>query len=112
MNHYDFAQLCTSTNKEEAIGVLFDEAQERWDESGLDSLTEGQITLLAVELFFGEVLNGGFYQYFSNQSGSLTVVAPNALRRVRLDPYAEILEDFLRLFPDGQPSHDDEQRQR
>jgi hypothetical protein len=104
MNPYEFSKLCASTDKEAPIGVLFDEAHDIWDEEGRDALTEGQITVLAVETFFGEILNGGFYQYFFNQSGGLAAFAPAALRRVGLGSYAPVLETFLALFPGGKPA--------
>lgn len=111
MNHFDFTQLCGSADRETAIRRVFDEAHEQWEDQGLDSLTEGQLTVLAVEWYFGEVLNGGFYQYFSNQSGGLALFTASALRRVGLTPYAAVLEAFLKLFPSGAPSHDAEIRQ-
>jgi hypothetical protein len=123
MTSYDFAKLQDETDLERAIGVVFDEAHGKWtdsipdDESDdqrcdiLEVLTEGQITVLAVETYFGEVLNGGHYQYFSNESGGLANYAPAALRRVGLGEFAPVVAGFIALFPDGRVPEDSEVRQ-
>ena len=123
MTSYDFAKLQDETDLERAIGVVFDEAHDKWtdlildDESNdqrydiLEVLTEGQITVLVVETYFGEVLNGEHYQYFSNESGGLANYAPAALRRVGLDEFAPVVEAFIALFPDNRVPEDAEERQ-
>lgn len=111
MNDYEFSKVCGYKDPERAIEIVFDEAHDKWTTEGRSGLTEGQLTVLAVETFFGEVLNGGFYQYFSNESGGLSLLAPNALRRVGLDAYATVLQPFLALFPDATPAEDTEVRQ-
>jgi hypothetical protein len=106
MNSYDFQQVRNATDLERATHAVFDEAYDAWTDEGRELLTEGQLTVLAVETYFGEVLNGGFWQYFSNQSGALANFAPAALRRVGLNKYADVLDSFLVLFPKGTVSED------
>jgi hypothetical protein len=106
MNPDDFQQVRDATDLERATHAVFDEAYGVWTGEGRESLTEGQLTVLAVETYFGEVLNGGFFQYFFNQSGALANLAPAALRRVGLNEYAIVLESFLVLFPNATVSEE------
>ena len=106
MTPYEFSRVRNADDVESAIDAVFHEAYDRWTDQGQDSLSEGQITVLTVWTFFGEVLNGGFWQYFANASGGLANLAPASLRRVGLPKYAEILERFLTLFPDGRVAED------
>jgi hypothetical protein len=100
MTPYDFVRIAGEPNLELALDGVFQEAHAKWtdenieadgndeqwtDERTLACLTQGQITVLVVETYFGEVLNGGHYQYFSNESGGFANFAPAALRRVNLD---------------------------
>lgn len=110
MSPFDFAKVRNATDKEAATHAVFDEAYDRWDEDGRESLSEGQVAVLAVETFFGEVLNGGFWQYFSNESGDFANCAPACLSRVGLSEYAKVLETFLHLFPEGTVSEDIDER--
>ena len=113
MTPYDFDKLRDETDLEKGIGVVFDEAHDRWsDDRSSERLTEGQITVLVIETYFGEVLNGGHYQYFSNESGGLANFAPAALRRVGLDEFAPVVEAFIASFPNSRVPEDAEVRQQ
>jgi hypothetical protein len=81
---------------EAACHPVFDEATKRLAVAGRGALTEGQITVVCVETFFGEVCNGGLQQYLINQSPTASACA-NALRRVGLAAYAEIIEQTLQI---------------
>ena len=110
MNRYDFQEVRDATDIESATHAIFDEAHEKWSDEGRESLSAGQLTVLAVETYFGEVLNGGFWQYFSNESGGLANVAATARREVGLGEYATVLESFLALFPQGYVLEDADDR--
>ena len=113
MSPHEFSKLRDGDtgDSEQLLNAIFDEAHDKWSEEGSGSLTEGQLTVLVVQTYFEEVLNGGFYQYFSNETGGLGARTPDALRRVGMNEYVAILERFLNLFPNGQPSEDSDIRQ-
>ena len=92
---YDFAKIRISTNKEAACHAVFDEAHIKWIFAGRNAINDSQLTVLCVETFFGEVCNGGLDQYLGNESGRNASFGSEALRRVGLPKYAEILEDAL-----------------
>ena len=113
MTPYDFSKLQDEPDLERAIGIVFDEAHDKWaDERSAECLTEGQITVLVVETYFGEVMNGEHYQYFSNESGGLANFAPAVLRRVGLDEFVPVVEAFIALFPDNRVPEDAGERQQ
>ena len=82
-------------DREAAVHTVTSDASRKWREHGKASLTEGQITVLCVEWFFGEVCNGGIDQYLFNQSGRMASEGPGALERVQLHEYANILRSAL-----------------
>jgi hypothetical protein len=95
MLSYDFARLRDTPDKEALCHAVFDEAHSKWTLDGLTALNLEQITVICVETFFGEVLNGGLEQFLSNESGRLASHGPAALRRVGLPEYGDILEQVL-----------------
>lgn len=92
---YDFARLRDTPDKEALCHAVFDETHTKWTFAGLAALNAEQMTVMCVETFFGEVLNGGLEQYLSNESGRLASHGPAALRRVGLPEYGDILEQVL-----------------
>jgi hypothetical protein len=88
-------------DREPACHLIFDRIHDRWTAHGKRSLSEKQIALFAVETFFGEVCNGGFYQYLTNESGGLANHLVASLKVVGLPAYAEIARGALSLFPNG-----------
>jgi hypothetical protein len=58
-------------------------------------------TLFDVGWFQGEVINGGFSQFFSNSAGDRAHESLAALRRVGASLCVELLERALTLFPGG-----------
>jgi hypothetical protein len=58
-------------------------------------------TLFDVGWFQGEVINGGFSQFFSNSAGNRAHESLAGLRRVGASLSAELLERALALFPGG-----------
>jgi len=92
---YDFAKIRNCADKERACHAVFDEAHTKWTFEGRDAINESQLTVMCVETYFGEVCNGGLDQYLFNESGRNASFGPEALRRVGLPKYAEILEEAL-----------------
>ena len=65
-------------------------------------LSREQILQL-IEIFEGEVNNGGFDQFFSNSAGNNTIETLHALRTIRAAKIAGILERAAKKFPGGTP---------
>jgi hypothetical protein len=63
-------------------------------------LPEDIVNLIAVECLFGEVLNGGFDQYFSNSGGHTIKNAIRGLTAMGLEEYAEIASEALVVLGD------------
>ena len=63
-------------------------------------LPDDVVNVIAVEYLFGDVLNGGFDQYFSNSGGISVREAIRGLRDMGLDEYAEIASDALTVLGD------------
>src|SRR5262245_11019714 len=59
----EFAALAIDLDQERTCHVVFDKAHWKWTVHGLEQLTIGERTVIAVETFFGECCNGGFLQY-------------------------------------------------
>lgn len=95
MTPYDFSRLMSSEDSEAICHGVFDQAHDKWTQDGRAALTEGELTVLCVEAFFGETLNGGLEQYLFNESGLLAQFGCASLRRVELDKYAVILNKTL-----------------
>lgn len=92
---YEFAKLRVSADKEAACHAVFDEAHAKWMLEGREAINDSQLTVLCVETYFGEVCNGGLEQNLWNESGRIASLGPDALRRVGLPLYAEILTEAL-----------------
>jgi hypothetical protein len=93
---YEFAELRTRADEQAACHAIFDEAHTSWSYTGRGSINSSQLTVMCVETFFGEVLNGGIEQYLTNESGRNASFGPDALRRVGLSAYAAILDEALK----------------
>lgn len=101
-----FDELKDSDNFEALAHAVCEEAQDGIARSDLGQLTgfkitEEQLTVVAVETFFGEVENGGFDQYFCNQGFRITPYAEASLRRVGLDKYVDIMAKAAKVWPKG-----------
>jgi hypothetical protein len=66
----------------------------------IHDLPDDVVNIIAVECLFGDVLNGGFDQYFSNSGGVSVREAIRGLRDMGLDEYAEIASDALAVLGD------------
>jgi hypothetical protein len=65
-NGSEFAALSVESDREGACHAVFDKAHWKWTIHGIEQLTVGERTVIAVETFFGECCNGGLYQYLTN----------------------------------------------
>src|SRR5688572_29242303 len=66
----DFIALGSEPDLERACHVVFDKAHWKWTVMGREALSLGEVTVIAVETFFGETCNGGLTQYLGNESGA------------------------------------------
>jgi hypothetical protein len=63
-------------------------------------LPEDVVNVVAAEWLFGDVINGGFDQYFSNCGGISIREAIRGLRVMGLEKYAEIASEALAVLGD------------
>jgi hypothetical protein len=78
---------------------------------GLGQLSEPERNVQLVDELQGEVVNGGFHQYFANSSGNCAHRIAAATRAV--DPaLAAIVMNALARFPDSAPAEDRATRNR
>jgi hypothetical protein len=75
------------------------------------SQDDTQKVFSAIWALESEVNNGGFHQYFINCSGSPINFAPHALRRIRANSCAGIVESALGVVSSGSLPEDDDARQ-
>lgn len=64
-------------------------------------LTRAERVVDAFLIYTGEVGNGGHHQFFWNRGRVGAIEARVALREMKLDDLADILDDAIRLFPGG-----------
>lgn len=64
-----------------------------------------------IEVFEGEVNNGGFHQFFYNSTGNETAEIIQALETIGARKVAEIVKKAAAKFPGGMPPKDRTQRQ-
>jgi hypothetical protein len=67
-------------------------------------------TIYRVECFHGEVVNGGFSQFFSNSSGNWVPETVNALEEIGARLSLRLLAEAVTLFADGIVPRDREER--
>lgn len=69
---------------------------------GLTGLSEKDRTLFLVWAATAEFDNGGFAQFFYNSVGEHSKAAVGAFRRIGAEEVADLLEQAIELFPDGE----------
>lgn len=94
-----FEKLLATGNKELIAHTICDYADEIFYSSGVCAVDEPFRTVVIAETFFGEITNGGLYQYFSNDHGAFAVSAPAALEAIGLQLCAGVMRSALSLFP-------------
>jgi hypothetical protein len=91
------------------LGALCHRIGQKAGSRGESSLTETERRLCAAYFFEGEVMNGGFDQYFFNSAGDYAEAALGGLRE--MDSTAvPILERAMAVFPGGKPPADRKER--
>lgn len=85
--------------------------RERWEKLGIDALLPPEQRYIALYWLVGDVMNGGFHQYFSNSSGDLAPLALQGLKEVGASKTLNILEHAMAVFPPGAYSSNRERRE-
>ena len=81
-------------------------------DAGYRRLNVGQRALYVLQYADFEILNGGFYQYWTNSSGYMAADLVAAARRVGAPEYEALFRDAAALFPNGEvPRGRDEREQ-
>lgn len=84
----------------------FGAAWNRFERSGMESLTEPERVIFCTWQFVCEVNNGGFHQYFTNPAGDFAHITVAALEKAEMPFAASLLRQALAAFPPGAPSKD------
>jgi len=79
----------------------FDAAHRKWGALGSFALSKKEKYVLAVETFYGEVMNGGLRQFVDNESGAFAGWAAEAFEAIGIPAYAAILRTLMSLFAQG-----------
>lgn len=82
----------------------------RWEELGYKNLTYSEQKYIALWWLCGDVMNGGFHQYFFNSSGNLALEALAGLSEIGADQTELILRRALACF--GAEGYIADQRKR
>ncbi len=96
--------------KDDVYFALLWRIGQKIDRNGWDHLTDTERRLVAVQALEGEVLNGGFDQYFFNSTGNDAEVALAGLKDIGAKIAASLLERAMAVFPGGRPPADRQQR--
>jgi hypothetical protein len=96
--------------KPDVLGALLWRLGQKTKKRGWDNLNDTERRLIAVDAMNGEVLDGGFKQYFSTGLGSDAPVALAGLKEMGATGLAEIMARALGQFPGNQPPPDYKQR--
>ncbi|MDF1740527.1 MAG: DUF4375 domain-containing protein [Verrucomicrobiales bacterium] len=89
---------------------FFEAAHTKWSNQGSSSLTAKEKHFLAIETFYGEVLNGGLLQYLANESGSFAQWADESFEAIGIPTYATVIRNVKELFPNGLIPEDSNER--
>ena len=77
---------------------------EKYENQG--GLNDDQMDLYVYERLRGAVGNGGFYQFFTNNSGRLGLRAKSAIARIGPPELIPLYDCVLTAFPDSKPSEE------
>lgn len=80
---------------------FFEAAHKKWSKRGKSALSEKEKHSLAVETFYGEMLNGGLRQYLYNESGAFAGWAESALTAIGVPECAQVVREVSSLFPNN-----------
>ena len=81
-------------------------------ERDLSLVPEPERTLIALYSAHGIIGNGGFYYFFENDFSGTTgyAIIMQSYQNIGLTEHAKTIENIMRLFPEGKPSENLEQR--
>lgn len=96
--------------KGDVVGALLWRLGQKSEKSGWQNLNDTERRLIAVDAMNGEVLDGGFKEYFSDSLGGDAEVALAGLKDMGANGTAEILEGAMAAFPGKEPPTDYNQR--
>lgn len=96
--------------KDDVLGALLWRLGRKSERIGWENLNDTERRLIAVDAMNGEVLDGGFKEYFSDSSGGDAEVALAGLKEMGATGTAEILARAMAAFPGKEPPTDNEQR--
>ncbi|HUQ27184.1 MAG TPA: DMP19 family protein [Usitatibacter sp.] len=82
----------------------------RYDRDGFESLTPPERVAYCVDALEREVNNGGFEQFFTNNSGDTSAETVAALRKIGAIQAANLVQSAMELFPNGSLPRDREER--
>jgi len=84
---------------EKVCHEFFDKAHGKWSTFGGLFLSKKEKYTLAIETFYGEVLNGGLLQYLGNESGNFANWSVDAFNEIDIPEISEAMKTVLTLFP-------------
>jgi hypothetical protein len=79
-------------------------------EATMTRLTAGQRALVAIRWYLEEVCNGGFEQFFYNDTGILAMEVLAGFQRIGAAVDADLLARAMAIFPDATPPLDRKER--
>lgn len=98
---------------EQYLFTLVDDIQMKEGTEGYDALAPAERVFFCVWTLEAEVNNGGFSQFYCNNSGDIAVDVPGALRAIGADHTASIVDRANGLFgADGPPADRDARQER
>lgn len=94
----------------DATIAIGDIVHEKLDTMTLEELSQEEQAFLLVYWMSGQIGNGGFAQFFFNSTGEYALETLDALLTVGATGAAALLQRVVDLFPGGQPSRDEFER--
>ena len=98
------------TNKDNVLGALLWRLGQKSERHGWDQLSDTERRLIAVDAMNGQVLDGGFEDYFSDSLADDVEVAVAGLNEMGATGTVEIVERAMAPFPGNKPPPEYDQR--
>lgn len=96
--------------KDEMLNALIWRLDHKIETRGWTNLTQVEQHIVAVYAMEGEILDGGFNQYFFNSTGEDAEIALAGLEEMGATSAVGLLERAMQQFPGGKPPADTEKR--
>jgi len=84
----------------------------RAEADGFDRLSDAEKNFVAIWTLEADVNNGGFDQYFFNSSGDYAFHAPKALKAIKAEAAAAIVDSANAIFGVAGPPRNRDERQK